>query len=68
MAYVTVDKDGKENIFSDKPTRYTEEWDYPWVEDIEKVGIPQGSIEKLIGHKLSWQDEPVELKGEDSEL
>lgn len=24
--------------------------------------LPKGSIEKLIGRKLTWEDEPVELK------
>jgi len=26
------------------------------------VSLPKGSIEKLIGRKLTWEDEPVELK------
>lgn len=26
------------------------------------IEIPQGSIKKLIGRELSWNDEPVELK------
>lgn len=26
--------------------------------------LPKGSIEKLIGRKLTWSDEPVELKEE----
>jgi len=26
--------------------------------------LPKGSIKKLIGRELSWNDEPVELKGE----
>ena len=25
--------------------------------------LPKGSIEKLIGKKLTWKDEPVEIKG-----
>ena len=26
------------------------------------LSIPKGSIKKLIGRKLTWNDEPVELK------
>ena len=26
------------------------------------VELPKGSVEKLLGKKLSWKDEPVELK------
>lgn len=26
------------------------------------VSLPKGSIKKLIGRELSWEDEPVELK------
>ena len=26
------------------------------------IGLPKGSIKKLIGRELTWEDEPVELK------
>ena len=26
-----------------------------------EMQLPQGSIEKLIGRKLNWEDEPVEI-------
>lgn len=25
------------------------------------VGLPKGSIKKLIGHEMSWEDEPIEI-------
>jgi len=28
----------------------------------QEIGLPKGSIEKLIGKQLTWEDEPVELK------
>lgn len=28
------------------------------------VELPRGTIKKLIGRKLKWEDEPVELKEE----
>lgn len=34
--------------------------DYP----DDRVSLPNGSINKLIGRELSWNDEPVELKEE----
>lgn len=60
MAWVVVDKHSQELIFYSKPERATDIWvnmniDYP-------VRLPKGSIEKLIGKKLAWEDEPVELK------
>jgi len=71
MAYVAVDKNGDEVIFQEKPERnksiyndleHTDlvvmcDRDY----EIYAVDLPKGSIEKLIGHKLTWEDEPVEL-------
>lgn len=38
---------------------------YSWRDDYGSykcIEIPQGSIKKLIGRELSWNDEPVELK------
>lgn len=63
MAWVAVDKDGTEKIFSDycKPIRgYYIEHLGKWI----GIGIvvPKGTIKKLIGRELTWEDEPVELK------
>lgn len=30
----------------------------------DKMVLPKGSIKKLIGRELSWEDSPVELKGD----
>ena len=36
-----------------------------WVEDIgDDIYLPKGSIKKLIGRDLTWEDEPGELKEE----
>ncbi len=36
-----------------------------WEEDFfYGIELPKGSIRKLIGRELTWEDEPVELKGE----
>ena len=70
MAWVAVSKAGTELIFPAKPIR-----DGAWWSCIEEISIegeygdvemsielPKGSIEKLIGRTLTWNDEPVELK------
>ncbi len=58
MAYLAVDKDSSEWITTDKPYRF----DDVWYEDYEQVKLPKGSIQKLIGRSITWEDEPVELK------
>ena len=64
MAYLAVNKNGEEQICEQELFRWgseiywspQNEYDYPTIE------LPKGSIEKLIGKKLTWEDEPVELK------
>ena len=70
MAWVAVHKNGEEGIFNHKPTRgkKLELW-YDEVEDgcifyDTEISLPKGSIKKLIGRDLTWQDNPVELKEE----
>ena len=76
MAWVAVDKDGIEAIFSQCPKRtgYDRTKLYiPYEETFwgnhdgyfcRRISMPKGSIKKLIGKDLTWQDEPVELKEE----
>ena len=65
MAYGAVDEDGVETKFNYKPFRCHKEWgineDF---EDSDCWNLEIGTIEKLIGRKLTWEDEPVELKEE----
>lgn len=56
MAWVAVDKTGEELISRTKPFRVG---DY-WIGD-SIFHLPKGSIKKLIGQELTWEDEPVEL-------
>lgn len=69
MAWVAVDRCGTETIFEDKPIYRNKSGGY-WVSydtlHWRKYGIilPKGSIKKLIGRDLSWEDNPVELKEE----
>jgi len=57
MAWVAVYKKGSEAIFYSKPAKSDSYW-YSWDAIIE---LPKGSIQKLIGRELTWDDEPVEL-------
>ena len=61
MAWLAVGYRGKEWIYSEKPERSvvyrvwrTEVWH-------NAVRLPQGTIKKLIGRDLQWEDDPVEL-------
>ena len=66
MAWVAVNWFGDEYIYEAMPERFYhlcaptfceyENRVYDYVE------LPKGSIKKLIGRELSWNDEPVELK------
>jgi len=67
MVYVAVDYDGSEVIVG-LETKYSY-----MLEDkrvslrmgvVDAKVIAKGSIEKLIGKKITWEDEPVELKEE----
>lgn len=70
MAWVAVHKNGEESIFDRKPKR-TITNNY-WIDEQflgegyydSDISLPKGSIKKLIGKDLTWQDEPVELKEE----
>lgn len=62
MPYLVVDRTGIEVIFQDKPIRYSD-----GTLDVEIFGIqdrvylPEGTIAKLIGRSLTWNDDPVEI-------
>lgn len=58
MVWLTVDKDGTENMFFDfKPTRFKNYW----VSRGYFITLSNGAIKKHIGKKLTWDDEPVEI-------
>lgn len=50
------------NMDEIKYTHYVDPYYNPYegVEDVS-IMLPTGSIEKLIGRKLTWEDEPVEI-------
>ena len=65
MAWVAVDSYNKEVIFLRKPKRVYGFWvDVNEDSEDTQISLPKGSIKKLIGRDLTWQDEPIELKEE----
>lgn len=69
MAWVAVDKNGAECIYRFRPVRSEIEDKfvslYSYIYSCSMwLALPKGSIKKLIGKDLTWEDEPVELKEE----
>lgn len=58
MAWLAVDKDDSEIICYYKLHRMNNYWGS--IGSI--ITLPKGSIKKLIGRDLKWEDDPVELK------
>ncbi len=69
MAWVAVNENEDEYIFEAMPERcFGWQWLPTFCESQDRIydsiKLPKGSIKKLIGRELSWNDEPVELKEE----
>lgn len=58
--YLSVDENRTECVFEDCPYRKNNEW----TSDTNYCMIPKGTILKLIGRQLTWEDEPVEYRGD----
>lgn len=63
MAYLAVDKDGTECITTCPPVRMRKlgEWGIAYELGNNFAELPPGSIKKLIGRELTWDDEPVKI-------
>ena len=60
MAWLCVDKDGTEVVCAAQPIRLSiGMWSAKNMND--EVELPIGSIEKLIGRTISWEDEPIKI-------
>lgn len=66
MIWLAVDNDGTELIFNVQPYRdYVDNiWCIEYIFDSCTIKLPKGSIKKLIGKNLTWEDEPIELENE----
>lgn len=78
MAWLAVNPLNMEFIFHNKPVRvinknpnysyWLDKETYNYIRGITtsaedySIRLPMGSIKKLIGRKLTWEDEPVEIK------
>ncbi len=65
MAWLAVDVYG-EYIFERHPYRDTMDFLLHNVSE-HFVKLPRGTIKKILGRPLTWQDDPVELKEEQHE-
>lgn len=69
MAFVAVDKDRSEYIHYCAPVRgFNNDASIEedgWIDGGDCIPLPKGSIRKLIGRDLSWNDEPVEIKSKE---
>lgn len=72
MAFVAVDSWGQEVMFHNCPERaenrywqdnivYWEIRGYTTCADDYSIPLPKGTIKKLIGKDLTWNDEPVKI-------
>lgn len=73
MAWLAVDSNGSETIFAEKPIRskcnvwfarvvFSINTDSETItNDSSFIELPQGSIKKLIGRDLTWEDGQVEI-------
>ena len=63
MAYLCVDRSG-EYIADNEPTRNFFEWqgwEDVYGESCTLILLPNGTIKKLIGKEMTWEDEPYEM-------
>ena len=68
MVYFFVDKDGTEGCANERPFRNYGEWS-GWKdvygEECTITTLPKGTIEKIIGRVLNWNNEPYYYTGID---
>ena len=59
MAWLAADGNGEEWIYSDEPQKGEK---YYYCKLGDNIQLPKGSIKKLIGRELTFEDDPVELE------
>ena len=63
--WVAVDEDGREYLYNRMPERKNCFGKDLWTthqNSIKVMLLPNGTIESIIGHQMTWADEPVEVK------
>ena len=65
MVYLAVNKDSSEVVSNTRIKRFKDYWVDEFFEHefdtIDVVFLPKGSIKKLIGRELTWEDNPIEF-------
>lgn len=61
MTWLAVDRDGRECIYQFYPKRRISQF-IPTYSYSMWLALPKGTIKKIIGKDLTWEDNPVELK------
>ena len=59
--WVATDKGGREYIYYYKPVRLFNYWAASRHAYRQYCILPKGTIERIIGYKLTWEDEAVKL-------
>ena len=65
FAYLAVEPNGNELIFSEPPRRFDEHSTCGWFcssNSSQCVPVPQGTIKKITGKSITWEDEPIKLE------
>lgn len=65
--YLAVDDDSSEWIYENPPIRGEDCNGKCWINDGEDdplIRLPKGTIKKLIGKELTWNDEPYDYLGD----
>lgn len=61
MAWLAVNKDGTEVITDNINNTHRNMFGGYWYCCSQIIVLPKGTIKKLIGRELTWNDEPVEI-------
>ena len=65
FAYLAVEPNGNELIFSETPCRIDEHSTCGWFcssNSTECVSVPRGTIKKITGKAITWEDELIKLE------
>ena len=65
FAYLVVEPNGDELIFSEPPCRIDEFSRCEWFIDsntAQYVYVPRGTIKKITGKSITWKDEAIKLE------
>ena len=60
MSWLSVNKNGSEYIFDYEPDRRVNMW-FSKHNGLYEIQVPEGTIEKIIGTKMTWEDDAINL-------